>query len=251
MKKMFGPSLLATVSAGFLSAASAHAATNLVTNGDFETATNANGQLAFNTVVADWSVPALSGSYTFIFAPGTADTTGSVGQYGTVKIWGPGDGSANGLPASSPDGGNFVGADPAFHNGALSQTISGLTVGKTYELSFDWAGAQQFGYNGHTTEGWQVSLGSDTQSTGTIGDKNHGFTGWRSSNFFFTASNTSELLSFLALGGPNASLPPLALLDSVSLTAVPEPATWAVMLVGFGGIGAAIRTRRRQAATAS
>jgi hypothetical protein len=28
------------------------------------------------------------------------------------------------------------------------------------------------------------------------------------------------------------------------LGAVPEPATWAMMLVGFGGIGAAMRSRR-------
>jgi hypothetical protein len=33
-----------------------------------------------------------------------------------------------------------------------------------------------------------------------------------------------------------------------ALTAIPEPATWAVMLVGFGGIGSAIR-RRRSAGT--
>lgn len=38
----------------------------------------------------------------------------------------------------------------------------------------------------------------------------------------------------------------------VSTSAVPEPATWAVMLVGFGGLGAAMRVtrRRRIAATA-
>ena len=32
---------------------------------------------------------------------------------------------------------------------------------------------------------------------------------------------------------------------NVQLSAVPEPATWAMMLVGFGGLGAAIRSRRR------
>ena len=32
---------------------------------------------------------------------------------------------------------------------------------------------------------------------------------------------------------------------SVSFTAVPEPATWAMMLVGFGGLGVAIRSRRK------
>jgi hypothetical protein len=35
-----------------------------------------------------------------------------------------------------------------------------------------------------------------------------------------------------------------------TLTAVPEPATWAIMLVGFGGLGAAMRARRSRTALA-
>ena len=35
---------------------------------------------------------------------------------------------------------------------------------------------------------------------------------------------------------------------SESITAVPEPASWAMMLVGFGGLGVAMRSRRKQAA---
>jgi hypothetical protein len=34
------------------------------------------------------------------------------------------------------------------------------------------------------------------------------------------------------------------------LNAVPEPATWALMIMGFGGVGAMARSRRRQASFA-
>ncbi len=69
--------------------------------------------------------------------------------------------------------------------------------------------------------------------------------------FTFTANSPTELLSFLAVGTPAANLPPFALLDGVSLTAVPEPSTWAMMLVGFGGLGYAALRRRRTALAAA
>lgn len=36
-----------------------------------------------------------------------------------------------------------------------------------------------------------------------------------------------------------------------SVAAVPEPATWAMMIIGFAGIGAALRTRRLQQSTSA
>jgi len=42
--------------------------------------------------------------------------------------------------------------------------------------------------------------------------------------------------------------PPFALIDSVALNGVPEPSTWAMMLLGFAGLGyAGLRTRKRSA----
>lgn len=40
-------------------------------------------------------------------------------------------------------------------------------------------------------------------------------------------------------------------LDLASIAPVPEPATWAVMMLGFGGMGVSMRRRRRQAPTAT
>ncbi len=211
-------------------------AANLVTNGSFESTTNGNGQMGFNTDATDWTTT----GYNFIFAPGTADTTGATGQFGNLQLWGPGNGSNNGLPATSPDGGNFVAADGAFDVGAITQTINGLTAGNTYTVGFWWAGAQQSGFDGDTTEQWQVSLGSQTQSTAVVNNVSHGFTGWMFQTFNFTADSSSDVLSFLAVGTPDG-VPPFVLLDGVSLnanTSTPEPGTCLLVMGGLlGGIG--------------
>ena len=226
-----------------LTLAAPAARANLVSNGGFETTTHGPGQFDNNTVATGWS----SNGYNFIFAAGTADTTGSSGQYGAVSLWGPNNGSANGLPAASPDGGNYVGADGAFSVGAITQTVFGLTVGSKYALSFDWAGAQQSGFNGATTEQWQVTFGNQSQSTEIVAIPSHGFSGWMSKTFIYTASNTSQLLSFLAIGTPSGE-PPFSLLDGVSLDAVaaPEPATLSILGLGLAAI-AGLRRRAKSA----
>ncbi len=226
-------------------ASAAHAA-NLVRNGGFET-TSVPGSYGFGSldpqgnVAADWSTT----GYNFIFAPGSADTTGAQGEYGFLSLWGPHNGGAasNMLPAASPDGGNFVGADGAYQTEAITQSITGLTAGEHYDVAFDWAGAQQSGYTGATTERWIVGLGAQSISTAVAHNPNHGFTGWMHETFDFTATGSSETLSFLAQGTPGGE-PPFSLLDGVSLSAVPEPASWAMMVLGIGGLGAIARRRR-------
>jgi hypothetical protein len=226
---------------------SQQASANLVQNGDFTAGSGTiPGQLGFNATVTDWSVPTPPSSYTFVFTPGSAATTGAPGQYGTLSLWGPGNGSANGMPATDPAGGNFLGADPAYQNGPITQTITGLTPGHTYALSFYWAGAQQSGYNGATTEGWDVSLGAESDSTGTVAVANHGFSGWSEVTFDYTATSASEVLSFLAIGGPASTEPPFALLGGVSLNATAPDATSTVTLLGLALSAMGFAARRRQ-----
>lgn len=225
--------------AGF--AGSADAA-NLVVNGNFENTVTPSGSSQINWAgasVNNWtSAPAgANPSYNFIFVSGDGSANSRFGA-NALSLW-------SVTNDTRPGGGNnFIGSDPAFDAGSLSQTISGLTVGAAYTLTFDWAGAQQLGFNGATTEAWQVTLGSETHSTATLNNVNHGFTGWFTATLGFTATSTSEVLSFLATGGPSGTEPPFVLLDNVSLDQrVPEPMTLSVF--GIGLVGAAAWKRRK------
>jgi hypothetical protein len=247
---------LALISAASLAALStpAFANPNLVINGGFDTNTG-NGEITVNTTASPWTVPGAPGAkYTFLFNAGTgtsgttADTTGATGTDGLVRLWGPGVGAANGLTLS-PNGGAFVAADGDFQDEPIQQTIGGLVAGNKYVVSFDWAAAQQFLFNGPTSSGWDVSIGGTTFDTGNLGIGSHGFSGWQTATFDFLATGSSETLSFLSTGTGGAPLPPFALLDGVSVTAVPEPSTWAMMALGFGLLGYASFRRRRVAAS--
>ena len=209
----------------------ARAGQNLVLNGGFELTTNGPGQIGWDTSVTDWSTT----SYSFIYGAGTADTTGVYSPQfgGSIYLWGPGAGggsSNNGLTASSPNGGNFLSADGSYNNTTISQTIGGLTAGDTYKVGFWWAGAQQYAYTGVTNDYWTVGFGSETQTTPTVSNTSGGFTGWMYQTMTFTASSTSDVLSFFATGAPG--IPPFLLLDGVTLNAVPEPSTVSLMVVG-------------------
>ena len=238
---------LSTIAA--LGAGAAHASTNLVANGSFDSTTNGtNKQLASSvttasnrTTATDWtSSNGNDGGYNFILASKIATTWDSA-------LWL--NGNANGFTAS-PDGGNFLASDQLYYPGTISQSISGLTVGDKYTLTFDYALAQQVGFNGANPDNyWQVGFGSTVKDTSLLSISSGGFSGWKTASMTFTAASTTELLSFLAKGTPTGA-PPFLLLDGVSMVAaVPEPATWAMLLGGVGLIGFMARRRKAAAAT--
>lgn len=240
----FATIIVAVVMAG--SALPAMAGNKSVYNGGFElTSLKQSSQIsdyfAGPGVVDGWT----TSGYNMLFTPGTATTTGALTQYGPgLTLHGPANGSANGF-VDSPTGGNFLAADGAYIVGPIQQTITGLKAGEKFTVAFDWAAAQQNGFDGATTEQWRVSLGEQTISTAVYANENHGFSGWMHEKFVFTATGGSQILSFLAVGTPEGR-PPFSLLDGVSGQGgtVPEPATWAMLLAGFGVVGIAARRRR-------
>jgi hypothetical protein len=248
--------------AGFMVAGLAFAASgalasplNLLKNGGFEdvvkTGTQAEqrGQIDYNVALPGWT--SMAGNvigYNFVFEAYTADSYGSPGQLGYLSIWGPanpGPTSDNGLPPYSPAGGNFVGIEAGdYANAPLQQTVSGLAVGTRYELSFYSGVAQQFLYDGASSVVLNVSFGVTTQSVGPVHNASHGFSGWAAHTLGFTATSSTQVLSFLAAGTPTG-VPPFVVLDAISVTEVPEPASLGLVAAGLIAAGFLLRRRRR------
>lgn len=241
---------------------------NVVTNGDFsQTSMTANcpsGQTSncadqmTTSNVTGWS----TSGYNFIYNSASTTNEGTAGYLptayqtsgGAVPLYNAlgGDSySGSYSTAMSPPTGagtNFVGADGAYEVGAITQTISNLVVGDHYQLSFWYAGTQQYNFTGVTTEAWQVAFGGTTYTTPVLSNQNHSFTGWYQQTFTFTATTTSQVLSFLAVGTPSGE-PPFSLLDGVTMYDVPEPGTWALSLAGLAGL--VIVARRKKAPRAA
>lgn len=280
MNKIIVSTLAALAVAG-----SANAATNLVKNGSFEqnnlTATSLNGFKAahpginvvgvqvdghlpgFGNTVTDWSsdiTGPYSAGYNLYFFDGDTAKSGDAASIYPGEQQRP---NAN-FTGDSPDGegvGAFMvlDADPSY-TAPFQQSVAGLTVGQQYKLQFYWAAGELSNRTGYQTSQLTGKFGTDTFATEIFSNSHPigsptsnlpgDFSGWRLRSFNFTATSTSQLLSFLAEGTPSGNLPPVAFLDGVSLTAVPEPQTWALMLLGFGGLGVAIRQRRKPVASA-
>lgn len=245
--------LLSLLAVSALSVNVAHA--NLVKNGGFEnlSAGTAGLQLAHGTTTTNdkrviakgWdSYNGNDGGYNFILNGSTAHKHGY-----SMRLEGHKDDFF-----MSPSGGNFFASDSQYHPGVLSQLINGLTIGTNYVLTFEYALAQQYGWTGANYDNfWEVSFSdglkdtktaANTQKTDPLSIPEKGFSGWQTATMAFTATSTSEWLSFFAKGTAPGG-PPFMLLDNVQLNAeVPEPASLALLLGGLGLMGFMVRRRR-------
>lgn len=237
---------LAAVTALILASTNAHAQ---LVNGDFAL-NSGSGQLTVNSSLTGWTGGGKEGNFgsqttppVFVFAAGTTAQLSSTGVngdafMGNVKFYN---------ATAAPSGGVVIAADgdPDWA-GSIQQTVNGLTPGTDYILSFNWAGAQQQGFLGNTTERWQVTFGSSSQSTATVNTPSQQFIGWQTANMTFTATSVSQVLRFLAVGSPSGE-PPWLLLNNVTLAsaAAPEPGSLALLAAVLGGVGIAARRRKK------
>ncbi len=221
-------------SALLMSAAPAQAA-NLLINGGFEApaiggffANYASGSTAIN----GWTVDA--------FTP----SGGSGGNVDIVNgIFTPGG------PSPAAEGVQFLDLVGTGTVGSIYQTFSTI-AGTKYNVNFSYshnlfAGAPSAsGIVGVYGAGFGAGnfnlllpFEAVSHSTGTSTNLD-----WKTHAFSFTATGIETTLAFgNDSGGNNAGL----LLDAISVSgAVPEPASWALMISGFGLAGAAMRRRK-------
>ena len=130
--------------------------------------------------------------------------------------------------------------------GAISQAFT-TTPGQSYLLTFAYGNNPGSGPAGASV----TVFGSSSllsalvfHDTSTNGNLN-----WNVYSASFIANSETTTLAFnTTLGGNNGGV----LLDAVAVSAVPEPATWAMMIFGFAGIALmAYRRSRKSAALAA
>lgn len=241
---------------------SAAQAANLVKNGGFA-ANSLSTQSAYlgrqQDTITDWDLSQIG--YSFLIGDGLNATT-------NINLEGNGP-DPNGFPLSNPDlspvsfysagqtvnsadgSGWFLASDgaygPASPTAAISQQLTGLTAGKKYTVSFSQASAQQRGFQGDVTAGWDVSFGGSSQSSTVMNHASKAaVSGWQKQTLEFTADNSTQLLKFLATGSPEGQ-PPFSLLSGISVeeTPPPEAIPTPALLPGLVGLGLSVWRKRK------
>ena len=190
---------------------------NLLTNGSFEDTTH----LAVNF-----------GSGSMLLDPGATSLAGwSVIGGGNLLWCNPGDCGV------APSNGNYsldlTGLTNSYPYAGVSQTINTVLNG-SYLLSFDIG----------SRDGDQISIQATAGGASQTYTTNA--TPWKTETLSFTGTGGPTTISLLGTAAAGYDLS----LDNVIVSGppgVPEPSTWAMMLVGVGGLGGALRLGRRTA----
>lgn len=138
--------------------------------------------------------------------------------------------------------------------GTINQTVA-TTVGAQYNLSFYFGGNPQWQtqagnpFSIYPNDGPIKSMdvlinGVQQGNTYSVDTTGLAYTNpdWMFESVTFTATSASTTLSFESLNGANGTVYG-PLLDGVSLSPVPLPATALLLLSGLGGLGMATRKR--------
>lgn len=125
------------------------------------------------------------------------------------------------------------------NGGTIAQTVGVLArAGETYILQVDLG----FRQDCCISTGATIALDVGSHAVLATGTPSFGGGDWANytATYTATAADANAPISIVL-----ASSVDQGDFDNVRLAGVPEPATWAMMLVGLGGIGAAMRSRRR------
>jgi hypothetical protein len=134
-----------------------------------------------------------------------------------------------------PDNGGYVDLDGSTGQAGTLTTDLSFAAG-TYTLTFDLGGNARGDVDKTTT----VTLGMGSFSKAITLSSSDGLSLY---SYTFTTSGGPLSFSDNTVGNQNIG----NILDNVTLTSVPEPAAWAMMLLGLGGLGASLRATRRRA----
>lgn len=125
--------------------------------------------------------------------------------------------------------------------GYFTETLTGLTIGQRYLVSFDYASRAGYGVDGLVVSDGSGIIFSNTPSSTTF----------TSASASFVAAASTDILSF---AGSLFSSPPYPQqdynvgVDTLSVSAIPEPSTWAMIILGFCGLGFMAYYRKSQMA---
>lgn len=208
-----------------------------IVDGSFESAPVPNGGLLF---YGAGSTIGGAGGWT-VFGDGVNAVLGINRNYTEAGVAFP---AFDGLVHLDLTGGGNTGANGVFQDIATN-------VGQAYRLSFYLGNATGDGtgnsgvYILPSTIG--LSIGGGAAESFVNAGITTGGINWTKVSKNFVADSTSTRISFInqTPTGDN-----FAGLDLVSISAVPEPSTWAMMILGIGLAGAALRRRRAQTGAA-